>query len=122
MHMPEVVMLCRQFVTCYYHLLCVSCREHGVWYLPHSVTKLFVLQESDYFTDRGEFRVDAEGTPTLLNSLMYKLSYYKFGDFKVSLILQGVIRDGMLLQVSNWASCYSWTTGVLQGLTAPATS
>jgi dolichyl-diphosphooligosaccharide--protein glycosyltransferase len=28
--------------------------------------------------------VDAEGTPTLLNSLMYKLSYYKFGEFKVS--------------------------------------
>lgn len=45
---------------------------------------LFVPQESDYFTDRGEFRVDAEGTPTLLNSLMYKLSYYKFGEFKVS--------------------------------------
>nr|CAD7204616.1 unnamed protein product [Timema douglasi] len=41
------------------------------------------LQESDYFTDRGEFRVDAEGTPTLLNCLMYKLSYYKFGEFKM---------------------------------------
>jgi hypothetical protein len=45
---------------------------------------VFVPQESDYFTDRGEFRVDSEGTPTLLNSLMYKLSYYKFGEFKVS--------------------------------------
>ncbi|CAG2053123.1 unnamed protein product [Timema podura] len=40
------------------------------------------IRESDYFTDRGEFRVDAEGTPTLLNCLMYKLSYYKFGEFK----------------------------------------
>jgi hypothetical protein len=81
-----------------------------------------VLQESDYFTDRGEFRVDAEGTPTLLNSLMYKLSYYKFGEFKVSLTLQGVFCGGVLVQVSYWASCFSWTTGVLQGSTAPATS
>jgi dolichyl-diphosphooligosaccharide--protein glycosyltransferase len=39
------------------------------------------IQESDYFTDRGEFHVDAEATPTLLNSFMYKLSYYKFGDY-----------------------------------------
>lgn len=81
-----------------------------------------MLQESDYFTDRGEFRVDAEGTPTLLNSLMYKLSYYKFGDFKVSLTLQGVLCGGMFVQVSNWASCCRWTTGVLQGSTAPAMS
>ncbi|KAK0164048.1 hypothetical protein PV328_002717 [Microctonus aethiopoides] len=38
------------------------------------------IRESDYFTERGEFRVDAEGSPTLLNSLMYKLSYYRFGE------------------------------------------
>lgn len=41
------------------------------------------FQEADYFTERGEFRIDAEGTPTLLNSLMYKLSYYRFGDLKM---------------------------------------
>merc|ERR1712013_896256 len=33
------------------------------------------IKESDYFTERGEFRVDSEGSPTLLNCLMYKLSY-----------------------------------------------
>ncbi|KOX77010.1 Dolichyl-diphosphooligosaccharide--protein glycosyltransferase subunit STT3B [Melipona quadrifasciata] len=38
------------------------------------------IRESDYFTERGEFRVDSEGSPTLLNSLMYKLSYYRFGE------------------------------------------
>ena len=32
------------------------------------------IRESDYFTERGEFRVDSEGSPTLLNCLMYKLS------------------------------------------------
>jgi dolichyl-diphosphooligosaccharide--protein glycosyltransferase len=28
------------------------------------------IRESDYFTERGEFRVDAEGSPTLLNCLV----------------------------------------------------
>jgi dolichyl-diphosphooligosaccharide---protein glycosyltransferase len=41
------------------------------------------IRESDFFTERGEFRVDEEGTPTLLNCLMYKLSYYRFGDLKL---------------------------------------
>lgn len=41
------------------------------------------IKESDYFTDRGEFRVDAEGAPALLNCLMYKLSYYRFGELKL---------------------------------------
>merc|ERR1712038_2109370 len=41
------------------------------------------IRESDYFTERGEFRVDNEGTPTLLNCLMYKLSYYRFGEMKL---------------------------------------
>merc|ERR1711962_1742267 len=41
------------------------------------------IRESDYFTERGEFRVDSEGSPTLLNCLMYKLSYYRFGDLKL---------------------------------------
>ncbi len=40
-------------------------------------------QESDYFTPQGEFRVDAGGSPTLLNCLMYKLSYYRFGEIQV---------------------------------------
>ncbi|KAG7202653.1 hypothetical protein KM043_009828 [Ampulex compressa] len=41
------------------------------------------IRESDYFTEKGEFRVDSEGSPTLLNSLMYKLSYYRFGELKI---------------------------------------
>lgn len=41
------------------------------------------IRETDYFTERGEFRVDSEGTKTLLNCLMYKLSYYRFGDLKL---------------------------------------
>ena len=41
------------------------------------------VRESDFFTDRGEFRVDAGGSKTLLNCLMYKLSYYRFGELLI---------------------------------------
>jgi len=37
------------------------------------------IKEADYFTPQGEFRVDADGSPTLLNCLMYKLCYWRFG-------------------------------------------
>jgi dolichyl-diphosphooligosaccharide--protein glycosyltransferase len=38
------------------------------------------IKESDYYTPQGEFRVDKEGSPTLLNCLMYKMCYYRFGN------------------------------------------
>ncbi|XP_065666900.1 dolichyl-diphosphooligosaccharide--protein glycosyltransferase subunit STT3B isoform X2 [Hydra vulgaris] len=41
------------------------------------------IRESDYFTPQGEFRVDKGGSPTLLNCLMYKLCYYRFGDLRL---------------------------------------
>ena len=37
------------------------------------------IHEKDYYTKNGEFRVDREGSPTMLNCLMYKLCYYRFG-------------------------------------------
>jgi len=37
------------------------------------------IVESDYYNARGEFRVDSGGSPTMLNCLMYKLCYYRFG-------------------------------------------
>jgi len=37
------------------------------------------IKEPDYFSPEGEYRIDAGGSPTMLNSLMYKLSYYQFG-------------------------------------------
>ncbi|KAL0270261.1 UNVERIFIED_CONTAM: hypothetical protein PYX00_007731 [Menopon gallinae] len=41
------------------------------------------IREADYYSERGEFRIDSQGSPTLLNSLMYKLSYYRFGEMKM---------------------------------------
>jgi len=35
--------------------------------------------EADRVTPGGEFRVDKAGSKTLLNCLMYKLCYYRFG-------------------------------------------
>ncbi|TID16984.1 oligosaccharyl transferase stt3 subunit [Venturia nashicola] len=42
----------------------------GIW--PDEV------KERDFFTSRGEYRVDDEATPTMKNSLMYKMSYYNY--------------------------------------------
>merc|ERR1719423_42423 len=38
------------------------------------------IKEHDYYTPAGEFRVDRDGAPNLLNSLMYKMCYYRFGE------------------------------------------
>jgi len=37
------------------------------------------IKEWDYYTPSGEFRVDGEGSSTLLNCMMYKMCYYRFG-------------------------------------------
>ncbi|VUC20336.1 unnamed protein product [Clonostachys rosea] len=42
----------------------------GIW--PEEV------KERNFFTSRGEYRVDAEATDTMKNSLMYKMSYYNY--------------------------------------------
>ncbi|KAL8849111.1 MAG: hypothetical protein Q9221_005880 [Calogaya cf. arnoldii] len=42
----------------------------GIW--PDEV------KERDFFTARGEYKVDEQATPTMKNSLMYKMSYYNF--------------------------------------------
>ncbi|KAJ8613462.1 hypothetical protein MRB53_036947 [Persea americana] len=44
--------------------------SEGIW--PEEI------HERDYFTARGEYRVDEEATPTMKNSLMYKMSYYRY--------------------------------------------
>ncbi|PHH67226.1 hypothetical protein CDD81_2995 [Ophiocordyceps australis] len=36
------------------------------------------IKERDFFTSRGEYRVDGEATETMKNSLMYKMCYYNY--------------------------------------------
>ncbi|TDL26694.1 glycosyltransferase family 66 protein [Rickenella mellea] len=38
------------------------------------------IQEPNYFTPRGEYKVDAQASDAMKNSLMYKMSYYRFAE------------------------------------------
>ncbi|KAF9183644.1 oligosaccharyl transferase stt3 subunit [Haplosporangium sp. Z 767] len=38
------------------------------------------VKETNFFTSRGEYKVDHDATPTMKNSLMYKMSYYRFAE------------------------------------------
>lgn len=42
------------------------------------------IKESDYYAQSGDFRIDKEGSPTLLNCLMYKMCYYRFGQVNLT--------------------------------------
>jgi dolichyl-diphosphooligosaccharide--protein glycosyltransferase len=53
----------------------------GIW--PDEV------KERDFFTDRGEYKVDEGATQTMKDSLMYKMSYYNYN----SLFPQGQAQD-----------------------------
>ncbi|KAF8888112.1 oligosaccharyl transferase STT3 subunit [Infundibulicybe gibba] len=44
----------------------------GVW--PEEI------QEPNYFTPQGEYKVDDMASPAMKNSLMYKMSYYRFAE------------------------------------------
>lgn len=44
--------------------------SEGIW--PDEVS------ERAYFSTRGEYKVDGEASPTMRNSMMYKMSYYRF--------------------------------------------
>uniref|UniRef100_A0A0K0DWV3 dolichyl-diphosphooligosaccharide--protein glycotransferase n=1 Tax=Strongyloides stercoralis TaxID=6248 RepID=A0A0K0DWV3_STRER len=41
-----------------------------------------IIQEKNYFTERGEYSVGPDASETMKNSLMYRLSYYRFGQVK----------------------------------------
>ncbi|KAL3234806.1 Dolichyl-diphosphooligosaccharide--protein glycosyltransferase subunit STT3 [Nakaseomyces bracarensis] len=38
------------------------------------------IQEKDFYTERGEYRVDSQASPAMKNSLMFKMSYNGFSD------------------------------------------
>ncbi|KAL0212571.1 hypothetical protein RCL1_006197 [Eukaryota sp. TZLM3-RCL] len=41
------------------------------------------ISEEEYLTERGEYRIDKEAPPALLNSLLYKMCYYRFGEVQL---------------------------------------
>ncbi|KAH7731561.1 Dolichyl-diphosphooligosaccharide--protein glycosyltransferase subunit STT3B [Aphelenchoides avenae] len=42
-----------------------------------------IIREGDYFTESGEYSVGAQASETMLNSIMYKMSYYRFSDLRM---------------------------------------
>eukprot|EP00010_Vexillifera_abyssalis_P008769 CAMPEP_0201547152 /NCGR_PEP_ID=MMETSP0173_2-20130828/3571_1 /ASSEMBLY_ACC=CAM_ASM_000268 /TAXON_ID=218659 /ORGANISM="Vexillifera sp., Strain DIVA3 564/2" /LENGTH=642 /DNA_ID=CAMNT_0047956093 /DNA_START=239 /DNA_END=2167 /DNA_ORIENTATION=+ len=38
------------------------------------------IKEKDYFTSRGDYSIGSDASETMLNSLMYKLCYYRFAE------------------------------------------
>lgn len=46
--------------------------SEGIW--PDEV------HERDFFSERGEYKVDSEASQTMKDSLMYKMSYYRFNE------------------------------------------
>ena len=65
------------------------------------------IKEQQYYTPSGEFRVDAEGSPTLLNCLMYKLCYYRFGQVYTEggENITSVTLSGQIFLSTSLASC-----------------
>jgi len=63
----------------------------GVW--PDEV------QESSFFSQRGEYKVDDEASTTMKNCLMYKLSYYEFDKLFGGQRAQDRVRGQVLPQV-----------------------
>lgn len=43
------------------------------------------IHEANYFTESGDYSVGSEASETMLNSVMYKISYYRFADFEVNI-------------------------------------
>uniref|UniRef100_A0A5K3EQ12 dolichyl-diphosphooligosaccharide--protein glycotransferase n=1 Tax=Mesocestoides corti TaxID=53468 RepID=A0A5K3EQ12_MESCO len=41
------------------------------------------IHEQDYYTPQGEYRVDHQAPKAMVNSLMYKMSYYRFAEMKM---------------------------------------
>ncbi|GAA6027587.1 hypothetical protein JCM8097_007937 [Rhodosporidiobolus ruineniae] len=62
--------------------------SEGIW--PEEVT------ESKYFTARGEYRVDDQASETMKNSLMYKLSYYRFPELYGGQPAQDRVRNQLI--------------------------
>ncbi|PIO70336.1 oligosaccharyl transferase STT3 subunit [Teladorsagia circumcincta] len=50
------------------------------------------IKEANYFTESGEYSVGAQASETMLNCLMYKMSYYRFADVKMGYNQEGFDR------------------------------
>lgn len=50
----------------------------------HSLAAEYPSIKEDNYYNNGNYRIDKSGSETMLNCLMYKLVYYRFGEIKTS--------------------------------------
>ena len=74
----KIHVLCTSHWTCFARVLDIN---KFLWMvrIGGSTEKGQHIKEHDYYTSTGEFRVDRGGSQILLNCLMYKMCYYRFG-------------------------------------------
>lgn len=78
------------------------------------------IKETDYYAPTGEFRIDKEGSPTLLNCLMYKMCYYRFGQvsyigflFEMRKLLEKNFHLNFILNINEKLILYRFTLKVV---------
>jgi len=54
-----------------------------MWMIRIAANEFPQVKEEDFYNSQGAYRVDDTGSETLLNCLMYKLVYYRYGDIKI---------------------------------------
>ena len=76
-----IIELTEERLLCRHHCLVVSDINKFLWMvrIGGSTERGRHIKEADYYTPQGEFRIDKDGSPVLLNCLMYKMCYYRFG-------------------------------------------
>ena len=44
------------------------------------------LDEKDFMNHNSEFRIDSDAAPKWMNSVLYRLSYYRYGQMNIGLV------------------------------------
>ena len=45
------------------------------------------LDEKDFMNHNSEFRIDSDAAPKWMNSVLYRLSYYRYGQMNIGIVL-----------------------------------
>ena len=45
------------------------------------------LDEKDFMNHNSEFRIDSDAAPKWMNSVLYRLSYYRYGQMSIGIVL-----------------------------------
>ena len=44
------------------------------------------LDEKDFMNHNSEFRIDSDAAPKWMNSVLYRLSYYRYGQMNIGIV------------------------------------